>query len=151
MVLLNILDFAVILILLATLMTFKGYLPPTRIIWLPLVLAYTLVAAISAGVWLSALNVRYRDIGIGLPFLIQIGALISPVGFTTHLVPVEWRPLFSLNPMVGIIELFRFALLNEDVPIYWEGVALSVAVVSLLAISGIFYFRESEKVFLDHA
>jgi len=102
-----------------------------------------------AGLWLCALNVEYRDFRFIVPFIVQFGLYISPVGFSSSIVPEQWRLLYSLNPMVGVIDGFRWAILKGDVPLYWPGVAISIALTGVLCLTGIWYFRKMERTFAD--
>jgi lipopolysaccharide transport system permease protein len=101
------------------------------------------------GLWFSALNVQYRDFRYVVPFVVQFGLYISPVGFSSNIVPQKWRLLYSLNPMVGVIDGFRWAILGGNSQIYWQGFTLSAGLVVLLLISGIAYFRKTERKFAD--
>jgi lipopolysaccharide transport system permease protein len=101
------------------------------------------------GLWLAALNVEYRDFRYIVPFIMQFGLYISPVGFSSSIVPEQWRFLYSLNPMVGVIDGFRWAIIGGDAKIYWPGFTLSLALVLLLLASGIWYFRRMERTFAD--
>jgi lipopolysaccharide transport system permease protein len=101
------------------------------------------------GLWLAALNVEYRDFRYVVPFLVQFGLYISPVGFSSTVVPQQWRLLYSLNPMVGVIDGFRWAILGGESQIYLPGFAVSVGLVVLLLVSGIWYFRKMERTFAD--
>jgi lipopolysaccharide transport system permease protein len=102
-----------------------------------------------AGLWVAALNVKYRDFRYIVPFVVQFGLYVSPVGFSSTIVPEQWRLLYSLNPMVGVIDGFRWAILGGNTPFYWPGFLLSVGLVTLLLITGIFYFRKTERGFAD--
>ena len=101
------------------------------------------------GLWLAALNVEYRDFRYIVPFIVQFGLYISPVGFSSSIVPEQWRLLYSVNPMVGVIDGFRWAILGGDATIYWPGFTLSLVLVVLLLVSGIWYFRKMERTFAD--
>jgi lipopolysaccharide transport system permease protein len=101
------------------------------------------------GLWLTALNVKYRDFRYIVPFIVQFGLYISPVGFSSTVVPENWRLLYSLNPMVGVIDGFRWAILGGNVNIYWPGFLLSLSLVAVIFITGIWYFRKTEKTFAD--
>ncbi len=101
------------------------------------------------GLWLAALNVQYRDFRYIVPFIVQFGLYVSPVGFSSTVVPEKWRFLYSLNPMVGVIDGFRWAILGGDTKLYWSGFLLSMALVAFLVISGIWYFRKMERTFAD--
>jgi lipopolysaccharide transport system permease protein len=106
-------------------------------------------AAMGAGLWLAALNVEYRDFRYVVPFLVQFGLYVSPVGFSSTIVPQQWRLLYSLNPMVGVIDGFRWAILGGTSQIYLPGFALSLTLVVSLLLSGIWYFRKMERRFAD--
>jgi len=116
---------------------------------LPLFLVHAVVAAMGAGLWIAALNVQYRDFRYIIPFVVQFGLYVSPVGFSSAIVPDQWRLLYSLNPMVGVIDGFRWAILGGENRLYWPGISLSLALVLLIAITGVLYFRKMEKSFAD--
>lgn len=136
-------------IVLAGIMAWYDYMPGTRIIFLPLFVLIAFAAALGTGLWVAAMNVRYRDFRYIIPFVVQIGMYVSPVGFSSAVVPEKWRLLYSINPMVGVIDGFRWAILGETTPFYWPGFLLSVALVALLLITGILYFRYAEREFAD--
>jgi lipopolysaccharide transport system permease protein len=144
----SLVDFAVSLIILAVMMVYYQYMPDVKIILLPVFLALALLAAFGAGLYITALNVKYRDFRYIIPFIVQIGTYITPVGFSSQVVPEKWRLLYSLNPMVGVVDGFRWCILNE--PIYWPEVMMSFIVTILLLIIGIVYFRKTEKSFADN-
>jgi lipopolysaccharide transport system permease protein len=102
-----------------------------------------------AGLWVSALNVKYRDFRYIVPFIVQFGLYISPVGFSSAVVPEKWRVLYSLNPMAGVIDGFRWAILGSNAGLYVPGFALSVCLVLLLFAGGLWFFRKTEKTFAD--
>ena len=102
-----------------------------------------------AGLWLAALTVQYRDFRFIVPFIVQFGLYISPVGFSSNIVPEQWRLLYSINPMVGVIDGFRWAILGGEATLYMPGFLLSLALVILLLWSGIWYFRKMERTFAD--
>jgi lipopolysaccharide transport system permease protein len=130
------------------LMAWYGFLPPTQILFLPAFLALALAAALGVGFWLSALTVRYRDVRFVVPFLVQFGLYVTPVGFSTLSVPEAYRPLFAVNPMVGVIEGFRWCLLGSGV--LGGGVLpVSTAVATALLVTGFLYFRRTERQFAD--
>jgi lipopolysaccharide transport system permease protein len=144
----SLVDFLISAVLMALMMIWYGYAPGPSILLLPLFLALAFATAFGAGLWVSALMVRYRDFRFILPFVVQFGLYISPVGFNSSVVDKEWRLLYSLNPMVGVIDGFRWAILGQQ-NLYWPGFAISVAGVALIIISGIWYFRSTEKTFAD--
>ena len=102
-----------------------------------------------AGIWISALNVKYRDFRYVVPFIVQFGLYISPVGFSSSVVPVKWRLVYSLNPMVGGIDGFRWAILGNDTLLFMPGFIFSIGLVVLSLIYGIKYFRATERTFAD--
>nr|WP_242038698.1 ABC transporter permease [Chroococcidiopsis sp. [FACHB-1243]] len=142
-------DFLVSGMILLGLMAWYNFIPSWRILTLPLFMAIAFVAAIGGGLWLSALNVKYRDFRFIVPFIVQFGLYISPVGFSSSIVPEQWRLVYSLNPMVGVIDGFRWAILGGETQLYWQGFMLSVGLVVLLFASSIWYFRKVERSFAD--
>jgi lipopolysaccharide transport system permease protein len=148
-VIVSFVDFMVSGIIMLGLMAWYNFVPDWRILTLPLFIAIAFAAAIGCGLWLAALNVEYRDFRYIVPFIVQFGLYISPVGFSSSLVPEQWRLLYSLNPMVGVIDGFRWAILGGNSRIYWPGFTLSLALVLVLLLSGIWYFRKTERTFAD--
>lgn len=148
-VIVSFVDFLISGMILVGLMAWYNFIPDWRILTLPLFIAIACMAALGAGLWLAALNVEYRDFQYIIPFIIQLGLYISPVGFSSKIVPEQWRLLYSLNPMVGVIDGFRWAILRGESAIYLPGFLLSLGLVILLFLSGIWYFRRTEKVFAD--
>ncbi|MEH2234409.1 MAG: ABC transporter permease [Nostoc sp.] len=148
-VIVSFVDFMISAIILLGFMAWYNFVPDWRILTLPLFIAIAFAAAIGAGLWLAALNVEYRDFRYIVPFLVQFGLYISPVGFSSSVVPEQWRLLYSLNPMVGVIDGFRWAILGKDFAIYLPGFLLSVGLVILVLITGIYYFRRMERKFAD--
>jgi lipopolysaccharide transport system permease protein len=148
-VIVSFVDFLISGIILVGLMIWYGFTPSLRIFTLPLFILVTFAAAMGAGLWIAALNVKYRDFRIIVPFVVQIGLYISPVGFSSAIVPEQWRLLYSLNPMVGVIDGFRWAILGGDTQLYWPGFLLSISLVIVILITGIVYFRKTEKTFAD--
>jgi len=140
-------DFAVTLALLALLMLWYGHAPGSAIFALPAFMALAACTALAAGIWASALQVRYRDVRLILPFVVQFGLYLSPVGFSSAIVPDTWRLLYSLNPMVGVIDGFRWCLLGQ--PPYWPAAGLSVIVTAVLLATGVRYFRTVERTVAD--
>lgn len=145
----SLVDLAISLAIMALLMLCWGYLPDFRIAALPLFLLLAALPVLGCGLWFAALNVRYRDFKHLVPFALQFGLYLSPVGFTSNVVPERWRLLYSLNPMVGVIDGFRWALLRGASPIYLPGLALSTLLSLALLVSGIWYFRKTERVMAD--
>jgi len=148
-VIVSLVDFMISGIILIGLMAWYNFIPNWRILTLPLFVAIAFMAAMGAGLWLAALNVKYRDFRYVVPFIVQFGLYISPVGFSSSIVPEQWRLLYSLNPMVGVIDGFRWAILGGDAQLDWSGFCLSVGLVTLLFISGVRYFRAYERTFAD--
>lgn len=142
-------DFLISVAILAGLMAWYGFMPSWRLVTLPLFLLIALATTLGAALWISALNVRYRDFRHVVPFIVQFGLYISPVGFSATVVPEKWRLLYGLNPMVGVIDGFRWAILGGRSVIYWPGFILSVTLVLAILVTGIFYFRKTEKTFAD--
>ncbi len=142
-------DFLISGLILIALMAWYRFMPSWRIITLPFFVAIAFAAAMGIGLWLTALNVKYRDFRYIVPFIVQFGLYISPVGFSSSVVPEKWRLLYSLNPMVGVIDGFRWAILGGNATINWPSFMLSNGLVLLFLISGIWYFRRTEKSFVD--
>lgn len=140
-------DFLVSLVLLVPLMAWYGFLPGWRAVFVPLFIVLALAVSIGPALWLTALNVRYRDFRYLIPFLLQIGLYLSPVGFSSAIIPPEWRLLYSLNPVVGVIDGFRWCLLDA-VP-YWPGFATSAGVGAFFLWFGLRRFRATERSFAD--
>ena len=128
-------------------MIYFQFLPDIKILILPLFIVLALLASFGIGLYITALNVKYRDFRYIIPFVIQIGLYITPVGFMSSRVS-DWRMLYSLNPMVGIIDGFRWCIL--DVPMYWPGFMVSLGVIVFFLFLGIWYFRKTEKSFADN-
>lgn len=148
-VIVSFVDFLLSGIILVGLMLWYGFYPDWRIFTLPLFIFIAFAAAMGAGLWIAALNVKYRDFRYIVPFVVQFGLYVSPVGFSSTIVPEQWRLLYSLNPMVGVIDGFRWAILGGNSQIYWPGFLLSLSLVAFLLTTGIFYFRKTERRFAD--
>lgn len=142
-------DFVVSLILLAIVMLWYGVFPTWRILAVPLFLGLALLASAGVGLWLAALNVKYRDFRYAIPFLLQFGIYISPVGFSSSAVPAQWRLAFSLNPMVGVIDGFRWALLGGATSVHWPAMAVSTVMAIAIFVLAVRYFRQVERSFAD--
>ncbi|MCE2719070.1 MAG: ABC transporter permease [Dolichospermum sp.] len=142
-------DFMISGMILLALMAWYNFVPTWRILTLPLFIAVAFAASMGAGLWLASLNVQYRDFRFIVPFIVQFGLYISPVGFSSSIVPQQWRFIYSLNPMVGVIDGFRWAILGGNSHLYLPGFILSMALVFLLLVSGIWYFRKMERTFAD--
>lgn len=142
-------DFVISLVIMAGIMLWYGYWPDWRIFTLPLFLLLSCLPVAGAGLWFAALNVRYRDFRYVVPFILQLGLYVSPVGFASSIVPEQWRLLYALNPMVGVIDGFRWALLRGGAELHWPGILLSTVLCLLLLFSGLWYFRKTERVLAD--
>ncbi len=148
-VIVSLVDFIISFCILVLLMIWYKFVPDWRMVTLPLFLMLALFAALGFGLWLSALNVKYRDFRYIVPFIVQFGLYISPVGFSSDVVPEKWRLLYSLNPMVGVIDGFRWAILGGETSIYWPGFMISISLTLLIFIFGLRYFRKTERSFAD--
>lgn len=148
-VIVSFVDFLISGIILVGLMIWYGFAPNLRMLTLPLFIFIAFAAAMGAGLWIAALNVKYRDFRIIVPFVVQFGLYISPVGFSSNIVPEQWRLLYSINPMVGVIDGFRWAILGGNTQLYWPGFLLSLSLVLVMLVTGIAYFRKTEKTFAD--
>ncbi|MFM5891124.1 MAG: ABC transporter permease [Dolichospermum sp.] len=142
-------DFMISGMILLALMIWYNFVPSWRILTLPLFIGIAFAASMGAGLWLASLNVQYRDFRFIVPFIVQFGLYISPVGFSSSIVPEQWRFIYSLNPMVGVIDGFRWAILGGNSQLYLPGFILSLGLVVLLLITGIWYFRKMERTFAD--
>lgn len=148
-VIVSFVDFLISGVILIGLMFWYGFMPDWRMLTLPLFVIVAFAAAMGTGLWIAALNVKYRDFRIIVPFVVQFGLYISPVGFSSSIVPEKWRLLYSLNPMVGVIDGFRWAILGGNTQLYWPGFLLSLSLVLIILVTGIYYFRKTEKTFAD--
>jgi lipopolysaccharide transport system permease protein len=136
-------------LVLTFMMMWYRFVPDLKVVTLPLFLLMALAAALGIGLWISALMVRYRDFRFIVPFLVQFGLYLSPVGFKSDIVPAEWRTLYALNPMVGVIDGFRWSLLGGATTWHWPSFVVSFGMVVLMLVSGIKYFRHTERTFAD--
>ena len=142
-------DFLISFTILLGLMVYYRFLPGWHILLLPLFILMALLASLGPGLWITALNVKYRDFRYVVPFLVQFGLYVSPVGFSSSIIPEKWRLLYSLNPIVGVIDGFRWSILGGTSSIYWPSFASSIAVVSGFLCLGVDKFRKMEKTFAD--
>jgi len=141
-------DFIIAFVVLLGMMLFYGMYPTVNVVWLPLLALLTFVTALGIGLWLSALNVQYRDVRYTIPFLTQLWLFATPIAYPSSLLSEPWRTLFALNPMVGVVEGFRWALLGTtEAPS--PMIAVSTLATLLLLVGGAFYFRRMEKTFAD--
>jgi lipopolysaccharide transport system permease protein len=142
-------DFLITFALLVVLMAWYRFLPGWQMAVLPGFIALAFVAAMGPALWITALNVKYRDFRYVIPFIVQFGLYVSPVGFSTNVVPEQWRVLYSLNPMVGVIDGFRWCILGGQSPLYLPGLAFSVLIAGFFLWFGIRRFRATEQSFAD--
>jgi lipopolysaccharide transport system permease protein len=141
-------DFACAMVFLFGMLAWYQTLPPLQVLLLPLFIVMAFAAALSVGLWLSALNVRYRDVSHVIPFLVQFGVLASPVAYPASLVPQQWQLIYAFNPMVAVIEGFRWCLLDTPRPSS-AMIVLGLATIALLFFTGLRYFKATERTFAD--
>lgn len=142
-------DFSISFFILILLMVYYQFLPTWNILMIPFFLLIALLTALGIGLYITSLNVKYRDFRFIIPFIIQFGLYISPVGFSSNVIPDKYRLLYSLNPMVGVIDGFRWAIIGGNSQPYWPGLILSFVIMLLFLILGIRTFRKMEKTFAD--
>jgi len=145
----SLIDFLISLGILAILMIYYQFMPGWQIVFLPLFLLLATITSLGAGFFIAALNVQFRDFRYIVPFIVQFGLYISPVGFSSDTIPEKWRLVYSLNPMVGVIDGFRWAILGGETKIYWPGFFLSIFISLLFLYIGIRVFRKMERIFAD--
>jgi lipopolysaccharide transport system permease protein len=147
-ILAGVIDFLLAFGVLLAMMFYYGVVPTVNALWLPLLLLFALVTALGVGLWLTALNVQFRDVRYVVPFLVQFWLFATPIAYPSSLLSEPWRTLYGLNPMAGVVEGFRWALLGTDTA---PGPMMIVSVVVALGllIGGVFYFRRMEKTFAD--
>jgi lipopolysaccharide transport system permease protein len=142
-------DFLISFLILIGMMIWFRFLPGWQVLLLPLFVLLAFAASLGPGLWITALNVKYRDFRYIIPFLVQFGLYISPVGFSSDVIPERWRLLYSLNPMVGVIDGFRWCLLGGESEIHWPGFGLGLAITTFFLWLGIRTFRKTERSFAD--
>ena len=142
-------DFMISFVVLICMMVYFHFLPSWHFFFLPIFFCIALITSLGPSLWITSLNVKYRDFRYIIPFIVQFGLYISPVGFSSNVIPEKWRLIYSLNPMVGVIDGFRWCLLGGDSTIYIPGFLLSLTIVILLLWLGILRFRKMEKSFAD--
>lgn len=147
-VLSGIVDFGIAFPVLLGLMFFYGIVPTAAVVTLPLFVLLAVATALAVGLWLSALNVEYRDVRYTIPFLTQFWLFLTPVAYSSTLVPEQWRALYGLNPLAGVVEGFRWALLGKA-NVLGPMMLVSVSIVVLLLLGGVYYFQKTEKTFAD--
>jgi len=144
-VIVSLVDFLISFGILGVLMLWYQFVPSWKIVFLPLLLFLALATALGVGLIFCAMNVKYRDFRYIVPFIVQFGMYISPVGFSSAIVPEKWRFFYSLNPMAGVIDGFRWAILGTDIPLYWPGFLLSVGLTMGILFCGIWYFTKNRE------
>src|SRR5438477_3442058 len=142
-------DFLISFAILIAMMAWYSYGPDWRITFLPVFVLFACIASIGPALWITALNVKYRDFRHVVPFIVQFGLYVSPVGFSSQIVPEQWRLLYSLNPMVGVIDGFRWCILGGQSELFLPGLLVSLGVASFFLWFGIRRFRKTEKSFAD--
>jgi lipopolysaccharide transport system permease protein len=142
-------DFAITLGLLTIMMVWYRFPPDWHLLALPFFIALALASSFGVGVWLAALNVEYRDFRYIIPFVVQFGLYVSPVGFSSSVIPGKWRLLYSLNPVVGVIDGFRWSLLRGQSSIWLPSLLISIVLTIAICAGGVWYFRKTEKTFAD--
>lgn len=148
-IIVNLVDFLISFVILIGLMIWYHYVPSWTILFVPIFLGLAILTTLGAGLYVAALNVKYRDFKYIVPFIVQFGMYISPVGFSSNVVPDKYRLLYSLNPMVGVIDGFRWSILGGDTKLYLPGLFLSLGLTIILLIFGVRYFRKVERSFAD--
>lgn len=148
-VVVNFFDFLISVTILIGMMAWYNFIPSWRILLLPFCTALSLSAATGAGLWFSALNVKYRDFRYLVPFLLQVFLYISPIGFSSDIIPDKWRFYYSLNPIVGIVDSFRWVIIRESSNIYIPSILLSTVITGIILITGFLNFRKMERSFAD--
>lgn len=147
-VLVGLVDLALGLLVLLGMMLYFGIYPTVAILALPLLMIVAMATALAVGLWLSALNVQYRDVQYTIPFLVQLWLFLTPIAYPVTIVPPQWRALYALNPLVGVVEGFRWALLGKN-GVWEQTLIISLLATVLLLIGGLFYFRRMESTFAD--
>ena len=142
-------DFCINFVLLGVLMLWFRFVPSWHLVFLPVFIVLAILASLGPALLMTAMNVKYRDFRYILPFVVQFGIYISPVGFSSTVVPAKWRFWYSLNPVVGVIDGFRWCVLGGKSALYWPGFLLSLGIMALFLWIGIAYFRRTEKTFAD--
>jgi lipopolysaccharide transport system permease protein len=142
-------DFLISAVILAVMLVAYRFMPSVNVVFVPLFVIMTFALSLGAGLWIGALMVEYRDVRIVLPFVVQFGLFVSSVGAPSSAVPEKWRLLYSLNPMVGIIDGFRWAILGGNYVLNWSSLILSLVVTGFLFVTGVWYFRRTERTFAD--
>ncbi|CAN7452100.1 ABC transporter permease [Cupriavidus necator] len=145
----SIVDFLITFVLLFVVMAWHRFMPGWQIVFVPLFILLAILVSFGLGLWTAALNVRFRDFRHLIPFVLQLGVYVSPVGYSSQVLPEKWRLVYSLNPMVGVIDGFRWSILGGDFSMYWPGLVISAVMSVTLVVTGIWYFRKTESTFAD--
>jgi lipopolysaccharide transport system permease protein len=142
-------DFLISFVIMAAMMLYYRFIPGWQMLLLPFFIILAVLASLGPGLWITALNVKYRDFRYVIPFVVQFGLYVSPVGFSSGVIPERWRLLYSLNPIVGVIDGFRWCILGGNSPLYLPGFLMSLAIIAFFLWLGISRFRKMEKTFAD--
>jgi lipopolysaccharide transport system permease protein len=142
-------DFLISFCFLIVLLVWYRFFPDWRIVFLPIFILMGFFASVGPALWITALNVKYRDFRYIIPFIVQFGLYVSPVGFSSSVVPQQWRLLYSLNPLVGVIDGFRWSIFRGESELYVPGLLVSIAVTAFFLWFGVYQFRKTEKSFAD--
>lgn len=145
----SLVDFAITFVIMLVMFAYYQFVPDIKVLLLPLFILLSFLASLGIGLYITALNVKYRDFRYIIPFMVQIGLYITPVGFSSSIVPAQWRLLYSLNPMVGVVDGFRWCVIGQE-PLYVPGFFVSLIVIFVFLFFGIWYFRKTEKSFADN-
>jgi len=148
-VMVGIVDFLISCVLLALLMLFHHFVPSIRVLILPLFVLMAFAITVGTTLFISALNVRYRDFRYIVPFMVQLGLYVSPVAYSIDVIPQKWKLLYSLNPLVGVIDGFRWSVLGGKFELYWQGLLISIVLTIMIFYIGLKYFRATERTFAD--
>jgi lipopolysaccharide transport system permease protein len=145
----SLVDFAITFLIMLVMLGYYQYVPDVKILLLPFFVLMSFLASLGVGLFITALNVKYRDFRYIIPFVVQIGLYVTPVGYSSSTISANWRLLYSLNPMVGIIDGFRWCIIGKEL-LYLPGIVLSISVTIAFLLLGIWYFRKTEKSFADN-
>jgi lipopolysaccharide transport system permease protein len=148
-VVVSFIEFLISFAILIAIMAWYRFLPGWQILTLPMFVAMGFLASLGPGLWIAALNVKFRDFRYVIPFIVQFSLYVSPVGFSSAVVPAEWRWLYSLNPLVGVIDGFRWAILGGESKLYLDSLAIGLTVIAFFLFLGVRQFRRMEKSFAD--
>ena len=142
-------DFLISFVIMAAMMLYYRFIPGWQMLLLPFFIILAVLASLGPGLWITALNVKYRDFRYVIPFVVQFGLYVSPVGFSSGVIPDRWRLLYSVNPIVGVIDGFRWCMLGGNSPLYLPGFLMSLAIIAFFLWLGVSRFRRMEKTFAD--